>query len=71
MRIRPSSVEFSNVAIYEAATAYAITALTITQSTSDTVWLIATVASGLTANRPCYLILNNNAAGFVGFSAEL
>jgi hypothetical protein len=71
MRTRPSSVEFSNVAIYEAATAYAITALTITQSTSDTAWLIATVASGLTANRPCYLILNNNAAGFVGFSAEL
>jgi hypothetical protein len=75
MRTTPSSVDFANLANYDdpAGSVTAITAITLTatQSTPNTASLLTTVASGLTQYRPYILVSNNNAAGYLGFSAEL
>jgi hypothetical protein len=74
MRTKPASIEYSNVAVnLPGAGNTAITNLTITatESSPDIANLVATVASGLTQYRPYFLLNDNNAAGYVAFSAEL
>jgi hypothetical protein len=74
MRTTPSgTIDFANLAISDAvATTVAVTAVGYngTENPNNAVFG-CTVASGLTANRPYWLINNNNAAGYIGFSAEL
>ena len=74
MRVTPTSIEYSNVAVnLPGSGTTGVTGLVITgaESSPDIVTLQATVASGLTAYRPYFLINNNNAAGYVGYVAEL
>jgi hypothetical protein len=73
MRTAPASVDFSAQNLNDAAANYAVTAISLTATWKATtmVMLETTVASGLTTNRPIFLTNNNNAAGYVGLSAEL
>ena len=71
MRIAPTVIDFANMSTNDTATVTAISALALTYAGVDSSQLTATVASGLTANRPYFLAANNNVAAFVGVSAEL
>jgi len=73
MRAAPASVDFSAQNLNDAAANYAVTAILLesTWKATSMVMLVPTVASGLTLNRPIALTNNNNAAGYVGLSAEL
>jgi hypothetical protein len=73
MRTAPASVDFSAQNLNDAAANYSVTGLGLTSTWKATtmVMLEVTVASGLTTNRPIFLTNNNNAAGYVGLSAEL
>jgi hypothetical protein len=73
MRVKPTSIEFSLLGLtIENTSTTAITALTIIDgSNNQPVNLNATVASGLTTNRPYELSNNASASGYVGLSAEL
>jgi hypothetical protein len=71
MRTTPSSVDYSNVNLYDGVTFYAITGLTIWAATENhTFALLATGATGLTQYRS-YFLVSSGAAGFVALSAEL
>ena len=74
MRTIPSSVEFSGLAVDQyGVTNFAFAALTLVSSTrSNNGCLVeSSGSSGLTAYRNYGLFNNNNAAGYLGFSAEL
>jgi hypothetical protein len=71
LRAAASSVDFSNLAVDDNATAPAVTNLVIRGSaTFDQVSLQATVSSGLTQFRPAVLT-SGTGGGFIGISAEL
>jgi hypothetical protein len=70
MRVVPTAMDFSNVAMVLPGTAdYAITNLTFTSTTKDGTRISATGATGMTQDKP--LFLNLNGTGFIGFTAEL
>jgi hypothetical protein len=74
MRVAPTAIDYANAELSEFnGTGKAITTLTInsTQNNNSIVSLTAGGASSLTVDRPYYLRGANNAAGFVGLSAEL
>lgn len=74
MRTTATVVDFGNLGVgIEGSAPVAITALTFASNvtTTDLAALNATVASGLTTNRPYILVNNNNTAGFLAISAEL
>ena len=74
MRTTPGgTIDFGNIAISDAiATTMAVTSIgwNNTENPNNAVFDIG-VASSLIASRPYWLINNNIAAGFIGFSAEL
>lgn len=61
----------SNVRVYDGVNAYAVTALSDNHSSATQGGVNITVASGMTAARPLLLESNNDANGFVAFTAEL
>ena len=74
MRIAPTSVEFSNLALGDGVGALAaVTTCVIESATATTsgVLLGAAVASGLTQYRPYYCIANNSTSAYIALSAEL
>jgi len=74
MRIEPTTLDYSTLAVNDPGVGnYPVTALTIdsTESGPKVMRVNSTVASGLVAQRTNFLTNNNNAAGFIGFSAEL
>jgi hypothetical protein len=74
MRVAPTAVESSNLAItIESTSSTATTAVTLNAAGVGPYASAATttVTSGLTANRPYDLTNNNNTAGYIAFSAEL
>jgi hypothetical protein len=71
MRVTPTTVDFSNIAVWTAGAATAITSITVDASTNSQIASFsAGVASGLSANT-LYRMLNNAGTGYIGFSAEL
>jgi hypothetical protein len=71
MRTKPSAVEFSLVCVSDnSGYDLAITAITIAQGSTTSIGLAITNAATATAFRPCFIKNNNNAAGYLGFSAE-
>ena len=74
MRIAPTTLEYGNLGTYD-GTSTVVTATTIAITTNQTTPLGTLLAntgiSGRTANRPAFLLNNNNTAGFLGLSAEL
>ena len=73
MRVKPTSIEYSNLQItFPGVSGSAVTNLIIDAASSNQyVTFQATVASGLTQFRSYMLANNNNAAGYLGLSAEL
>jgi hypothetical protein len=72
MRAKPSSVEYSNLAVSTLGVAeYAVTSLSINSNSNQAVTLNAGVASGLTLGTFYGLINNNSTSGYLGVSAEL
>jgi hypothetical protein len=71
MRVSPTALEWSNLAIFDTGTRTALTGLVIDRNNPYNVQLLGTVASGAVQYRPYFLYANNNTAGYIGFSAEL
>ena len=72
MRVTPTSLESANVKIADGAnTPLAITLTLVSSQSSPSVASVQSAISGATAFRPYWLQNDNNAAGYVGFSAEL
>ena len=72
MRVAPTSVEFSLIMLQVITATFGITNCSISQAAPDITLLFITVASGLTATTQSYMIMNqNNAAAYLGLSAEL
>lgn len=78
LRVKPTAIDFPTVATYFtvidfADAGQAATAVTIdsNQSSSTVGFLLWTVTSGLTANRPYIVRGSNNTGAYLGWSAEL
>jgi hypothetical protein len=72
MRANATPLEYSTLALSDnIAAAIVVTSLAIAANSDQTPSVIATVASGLTANRPYYLVANASTNAYVAFSAEL
>jgi hypothetical protein len=70
MRTAPTSVEYANLCINDSSNAsWAISAITLDNAGSNSTSLNCTI-SGATAGRFGRIINNNNAAGYLGVSAE-
>jgi hypothetical protein len=71
MRVVPTAMDFSNVQMVLPGTAdYTVSAVTFTSAGKDGCRVNATGASGLTQDKPLFLVCNPS-AGFIGFTAEL
>lgn len=73
MRISPSSIEFSTLAIQDVfQSLYPLTAATIDQVGNDVIGVVATVSgTPLTQYRPMRMVSNNSTSGYIGFNAEI
>jgi hypothetical protein len=74
MRVKPSAVDFSTLALYDNATIVTgVTTLAIDANLSspNVVNVDVTGATGLTQYRNYWLVANASTSGYVGFSAEL
>jgi hypothetical protein len=71
MRTTPTSLDYSNIAVYDGSTVTATTAIALDQTSPMFGGLLVTVASGLTQFRPYSLLSNNTTSAYLGFSAEL
>jgi hypothetical protein len=74
MRATPASTEYANLFISDVAAAnftFTSAAIVLNQSSSSFGYFTTSGSSGMTIYRPMILIGNNNAAGYVGFSADL
>jgi hypothetical protein len=72
MRIIPTAVDYSNVAVIDSGFGGSSCTLGLepSETTINAVRLTAT-GSGLTGNRPTNIRANNNTAAYVGFTSEL
>lgn len=73
MRVVPTSLDYSNLAVFDGTTVVTVTSAVITAGQVDYThgYLETTSASGVTQYRPYFLLRNSGAGGYVGFSAEL
>jgi hypothetical protein len=72
MRTTPTSVDFSTLRVTDAFSGtFTVNSITIGEGGPAMLGLTAVVSSGLTTGRAYSIENNNNAAGFIGFSAEL
>jgi hypothetical protein len=71
LRILPSSIDTNNLGVYDGATVTAATLVVRQYSSKGLGNLNVTVASGLTAQRPYFLLANNSTSAYIGFNAEL
>ena len=70
MRVIPSSIDFSGLAVYDGASVLTVSATSFNSPGNTAVALECTV-SGATQFRPYRLWINSGSTGFLGFSAEL
>jgi len=73
MRTKPSSVDFSNLSIYDyvAASGYTISNVTINSNSSPTIAVASLTFATATSGRFIIVRGNNSASAYLGFSAEL
>ena len=73
MRIPPTAVDFSTLALNDATTNLAVTACTIDTNQTDYNTAVCNIsaASGVTQYRPYYIRMNASATAYIGFTAEL
>ena len=70
MRIAPTSIDFSTVAVTDTINAYSISAITFANA-GRYASTVNTAASSLTIFRPYIFVSNNSTSGYFGLSAEL
>ena len=70
MRVSPTSVEFSTLALYN-GTLYAITTAALSSDSKQYPNVLLSGATGLTNGAAYNVITNNSTSGYIGFSAEL
>lgn len=70
MRIAPTSIDFSTLAVTDTISAFSISALGFANAGKYASSINAT-ASSLSIYRPYIMVSNNSTSGFIGFSAEL
>jgi hypothetical protein len=70
MRVQPSVLDYSNLAVYDGVNVLAVTAATISDASLQGCTLQTTMAGG-TSTRFYSLITNNSSSGFIAFSSEL
>jgi hypothetical protein len=70
MRTQPASVDYSTLSLGDGTGVNAVSAVSISQTTTQTVQLEA-ASTSLTSLRFYRLIANNSTSGYLGFSAEL
>ena len=68
MRVVPTSIEGSTLAVYDAGS---ISSCTVSLGGMNGLFQIAATATGLTAQRAYFLITNNSTSGYIAFNAEL
>ena len=71
MRTNPSLIYGGNMCLYDGGSLIPVTNIVINQSNKDGVSLTVSVASGLTTNRPYFLMSNADANAYLLFDAEL
>jgi hypothetical protein len=73
MRVTPTAIDISNSAVQDSAGGiFAVSSATVDTNQSSNIFASANfVSSGLTSGRYARVVANNNAAAYVGFSAEL
>ena len=71
MRVSPTVIDFSNLALTDGVGVVAVTTITNAQTNNFQSALTANVSSGLTQYRAYRLCTNNNANGYFGMGAEL
>ncbi len=71
MRAIPTSVDFANIALADTSGAFAISAVALSGSNTLGIPTLIFTSTGLTQFRPYFVVGNNNAAGYLGISAEL
>jgi hypothetical protein len=70
-RVPITAVEYSNIALYDGnAIVATISSISLGDPSND-LNTVNVVCTGLTQYRPYAILANNNAAGYIGFSAEL
>lgn len=71
-RVAISAIDFANINASDLVnTPPTVTNITIVMSGVSGAWIRVSAASGFVQYRPYFLLNNNNAAGYIGFSAEL
>lgn len=70
LRVPPTSIEFSTLAIYAGSTIYAVSAATLNAAGKDTSNIQFTSAVGLIAGTGQYVITNNSTSGYLALNAE-
>ena len=70
MRVAPTSIDFSTLAVTDTIVAYSLSALSFANSGKYASSINATTSS-LTVNRTYILVSNNSTSGYFGLSAEL
>jgi hypothetical protein len=70
MRIAPTSIDFTSIAVTDSSSAFSVSAITFGNAGKFASSLNAT-ASSLTQFRPYILVNNNSTSGYLGLSAEL
>jgi len=71
MRVAPTSVDFSTLGTYDGGTQTTITAISLLDCSTTQAQVYATVASGLTANRPYFIQAKDTSAAYLALNAEL
>lgn len=71
LRVPPTSLEFSTLALYAGGSIYPVTSATINSAGKDTSNIQFGVSSGLVNGYGYYVITNNTLSGYVALSAEL
>jgi hypothetical protein len=71
MRVKPSSVEYASIELSDFVAEFAISAVTLDAGSTPNIGFVQVTSTGLTQYRPNAIRNDNNAAGYIGFSAEL
>jgi hypothetical protein len=73
MRVKPSSVDFSTLRVYDGSVGFPVTAVALNadQSGNTNAAIEVTVTGTLTLARNAFVQGNNSASAYLGFSAEL
>ena len=71
MRITPTVIDYSNLSIFDATTAAAISAIAFSgYQNANTMGLVVTVTGAIATRSQC-IISNNSTSAYIGFGAEL